>query len=227
MNEQTRIKLLAEAKAIENKKDYIVAVEKYREANRLFPECVDIMVGLANCCVRAQDFTTAERLYRQAIDINPKSLDAWFGLGLMHTQVGDNDSAVKAFSTVLGQDPRHDKALCGLGMVCYQTDMKSDAMNYFIRSVNVNIENTTSLMFLLRLAYDLEQFTVSEGILKKYLELHPANLKIMFGVAGIQYKMNKTSEARDNLEKILIFEPENRDAQQLLDRILEEAQVAV
>lgn len=227
MHEQARLKLLGEAKVLERDKSYVEAMEKYHEANRWFPDCVEIMVGLANCYVRAQDLAMAELLYREALAIDPRSMDAWFGIGLLYTQTSDYDSAVKAFSTVLGQDTQHDKALCGLGMVCYQKNMKSEAMHYFIRSLNINLENKTSLMFLLRLAYELNQFAVSEEILKKYLELHPASLDIMFGVAGIQYKMNKLAEARDNLEKILIFEPNHKDAQQLLERVLEETQVAV
>ena len=227
IKERARVKLLEEAKSCEINKDYVTAMEKYTIANNQFPGCVDIMVGLANCYVRAQDLATAEELYQSALEINPHSMDASFGMGLLHTQVGDYSSAIKAFSTVLAQDPRHDKALCGLGMVCHQTGLKNDAMNYFIRSLNINIENKTSLMFLLGLAYELNQFTVSEELLKKYLELHPASLNIMFGVAGLQYKMNKLAESRDNLEKILIFEPNHKDAQQLLERVMEEVQIAV
>lgn len=227
LDEIDRQKMLEEARVLESEQKYVKALEKYDEAYKRFPTNVEVLVGLANSYMRAQDLELAEDYYKKAIAANPATMDGWFGIGLFYTQTGDYESAIKAFSTVLGNNPQHDKALCGLGMVCYQKGLKAEAMNFFIRSVNINIENKTALMFMLELAYELNQFTVSERVLKKYLELHPANLNIMFGVAGIQYKMNKLAEARDNLEKILIFEPGREDAQQLLGRILEEVHVAV
>lgn len=227
LNERLKQKLIAEAKACEDSKKYIEALERYDYAFSKFPDCVEIIVGLGNGYLRAQDFVNAEIFYRKAISVNPKNMDGWLGMGLLETQMGNYDSAVISFSTILGHDPRHDKALCGLGMVCHQKGLKADAMNYFMRALKFDIENKTALMFVMGLAYELKQFPAAEEILSRYLKLHPANLNIMFGLAGIQYKMSKLTEARDNLEKILIFEPERTDAQQLLDRVMEEIQVAV
>ena len=55
--------------------------------------------------------------------------------------------------------------------------------------------------------------------LEKYLKLYPANLNILFGLAGIQYKMNKLDEALEALEKILVLDPVHKDARDFKTRL--------
>jgi len=55
--------------------------------------------------------------------------------------------------------------------------------------------------------YELGSFEVVEKYFKEYIALHPANLNMLFSLAGIQFKLEKIVEAKDNLENILVFAP--------------------
>jgi hypothetical protein len=46
-----------------------------------------------------------------------------------------------------------------------------------------------------------------EKYFKEYIALHPANLNMLFSLSGIQFKLEKIIEAKDNLENILVFAP--------------------
>ena len=72
------------------------------------------------------------------------------------------------------------------------------------------------LTSLTEAAYELGTFEVVEKHFKAYLDLHPANLNMLFSLAGIQYKLGKKEDAKENLNKIFIFEPDRHDAIQLM-----------
>ncbi|MBI4389317.1 MAG: glycosyltransferase [Nitrospinae bacterium] len=213
--------LLEEARKLEDKEDHQGAMDLYNEALDLFPGCAEALAGIGNCHLRMQNPQMAETSYRKAVAADANSMAGWFGLGLVMVQFGECEEAIDAFSRVLAREPGHDRALCGVGLALWQQDAKSSAMDYFVRSLGVNVENKTALKFMLELAYELERFPESENILKRYLELHPAHLSMVFGLAGIQYKMGRFEQARENLERILVFQPDREDALQLLERVMD------
>ena len=94
-------------------------------------------------------------------------------------------------------------------------------MDCFVHALDANVENTLALTNLMELSYEEKKFSDCEKVLKKYLKLHPANLDILFGLAGIQYKMNKLDEANKALEKILLFDPGYQDARDLKARLVQ------
>ena len=55
--------------------------------------------------------------------------------------------------------------------------------------------------------------------MSRYLEIHPANINMRFGLAGILFKMERMEEARESIQQILIFEPQNENALKLLEQI--------
>jgi hypothetical protein len=44
---------------------------------------------------------------------------------------------------------------------------------------------------------------------------HPANNHILFSLAGLLYRLGKNSEALDNLDSLLIFEPSYEGGQKI------------
>ncbi|MBI4382929.1 MAG: glycosyltransferase [Nitrospinae bacterium] len=212
--------LLEEARKLEDKGDHQGAMDLYNEALGLFPGCAEALAGIGNCHLRLQNPQMAKTFYRKAVSVDENSMAGWFGLGLVRVQFAECEAAIDAFSKVLAREPGHDRALCGVGLALWQRNAKSEAMDYFVRSLNVNVENKTALKFMLELAYELERFHEGEEILKRYLELHPAHLSMVFGLAGIQFKMGRYEQARENLERILVFQPDREDALQLLERVM-------
>ena len=75
------------------------------------------------------------------------------------------------------------------------------------------------MMGLMQTAHELDRLDVAEEYIRGYLDLYPANLRMLFVLAGIYFKRDKYAEARELLERILIFEPENQDALNLIDQI--------
>ena len=93
------------------------------------------------------------------------------------------------------------------------------AVDYFCMSLDSNPENLSACKFLLELSYKLKQFEKIDIYLSEYLEFHPANLNMRFGLAGIQYKRGNFEDSIKNLECIVALNPEHQSAQEMLESI--------
>ena len=140
-------------------------------------------------------------------------------MGLLALHKNDNKKADICFNKCLDNDSGNDRAYCGLGMVRMNRDDFDGAVDYFCKSLDSNPENLSACKLLLELSYKLEQFGEIDIYLNKFIELHPANLNMRFGLAGIQYKRGKLEDSLNNLEYILALDPEHDSAREMLDSV--------
>jgi cytochrome c-type biogenesis protein CcmH/NrfG len=85
----------------------------------------------------------------------------------------------------------------------------------FQRATELNPENNRALLGLLQTGYPLKRYSEMERMLGAYLNLHPASLDILYSFAGVLFAQGKVNEARMEVEKILIFEPQHEHALEL------------
>lgn len=211
--------LLAKAKRLEKENQFQSAILVYKQLQMQVPEHAEAISGEANCCMHQQDGKRAETLYQKALLLQPENVSARMGMSLLELQKGNWGPAIEGFFQVLEIQQKNDKAWAGLGIAFRQKKMVHQAMDCFIHSLDSNVENSLALTNLMELSYEEKKFAECEKVLNKYLKLHPANLDILFGLAGIQYKMDKLDEASGALEKILMFDPDYKGALDLKTRI--------
>ena len=87
------------------------------------------------------------------------------------------------------------------------------------RALEININNDTAMRMLLELSYKEGRFSHIELALKRYLDVSPFNVNMLFGLAGVQYKTDCIVDAQNTLSRIFSLEPENNDAIELLNQI--------
>lgn len=63
----------------------------------------------------------------------------------------------------------------------------------------------------------MKRYTEIEKAINSYLELHPANIEMLYSFAGILFAQGKVEQAKSEVEKILIFEPQHTRALELRD----------
>lgn len=115
--------------------------------------------------------------------------------------------------------PDFDGALAGLGLCAMQQGDREMAWAYFNKSLETNPENMRALLGVVQLGYPLNRLSDVERAILNYLEIHPANLSVLYSHAGCCYAQGRLDEARGQLEKIRIFDPEHKLANELLEKI--------
>ncbi len=158
-------------------------------------------------------------IFEQYVDSgNPRAI---CGIGAIAASRDEWQHARACFEQALSIDPEYDVALAGIG-VCETQETKYDsAWTYFRKALETNPENTRALLGTVQLGYHLHKLDEVRESLESYLELHPADLDFVYSLAGCLFAQGKLEEARHEVDKITIFQPDNENAKELQKLIQE------
>ncbi len=218
--------LLAQAEEASSKKNWELALKLFQDNEILSPNCTKTAVGLGNVYMHMGDMDKADQYYVKAMSSAKPPIQARLGMGILEYQRGNFGGSISYLENARNLEPENDKILTALGMAVLQTGDKEKAHDFLVSALESNIENTLAMNEFLNLSYDLKRFAEGERLLVKFLELHPANIHILFGLAGLQFVAANREKAKDTLNTLLIFDPEHNDARDLLDRIHSEESLA-
>jgi len=194
------------------------AAQAARAALSLDGDNADALSKLADCLFRQNDPTGAEELYKKAIGLSPSDAP-YVGMGTLRLMKGDFGAAQEYFKSAAGMNPNNDRALCGMGMALFNAGNHEEGFRYYAKALAANPENGVALSSLIQAAYAVKDFTAAEEAVTGFLELHPANMDMLFGLAGLQYAQGKYAEARDALDRIALFDPTREDVRLLYEKL--------
>ena len=129
------------------------------------------------------------------------------------------DDAELAFRVALRLNRDSSRAWAGLAMIRQQTGDLSAAFDAYLKSLDVDGDNLTALLGLFQVSCQMGSFDRVIDYLKVYLDMHPGDTAVMFCLATLYVKQHQPQEAQRLLEDILVFEPENADARNLLEDV--------
>ncbi|MEI2763981.1 tetratricopeptide repeat protein [Methanothrix soehngenii] len=162
-----------------------------------------------------EEFESALERYERVLTRNPRCARAVCGKGAIAAHKNDWLKAEQLFQHALSISPEHDIACAGLGICAAQQRNNEKAWEWYQRATKANPENLRAIYGLIELSYPLKRLAELEEALRAYLELHPGNPQFVYSLAGCLYAQNKVPEAKAEVEKIIVFEPQNSKALEL------------
>jgi len=88
-----------------------------------------------------------------------------------------------------------------------------------MKSLELDTDNITALLGLFQVSCEMGSFAKVIHYLQVYLDMHPGDTSVMFALAALYLKDNRPEEARRMLLDLLILEPMNNDAKNLLEEV--------
>jgi Tfp pilus assembly protein PilF len=176
-------------------------------------------------CIEAEfyvmdgDLAAADDMYTRVLGTNPRSVRGLCGKGALAAERQEWVTAQEYFDKAVSLEPKYDVALAGLGLCAMVNRKEEKAFELFTQAVASNPENRRALLGVLQLGYPMKKYTEIERAINSYLELHPANIEMLYSFAGILFAQGKVEQAKTEVEKILIFEPQHTRALELRDII--------
>jgi GT2 family glycosyltransferase/tetratricopeptide (TPR) repeat protein/glycosyltransferase involved in cell wall biosynthesis len=200
------------------------AADKHSEAFECFSKArelgdLSVLSEMGDCKAKTGDMKGAIGCYEDGLLNNPDDVRSLVGLGVVLLLEENLPDAGICFAKALKAENKNPKALCGLAMLRNREGKLRDAHDLFTQALDSDPENLTTLGELIKCSYRLERFTEAERYLENYLRYHPADFDMLFSQAGIQFRIGKSAEAMDNIEKLLIFAPEYDGGQELKEKI--------
>lgn len=142
-----------QAHRLYNEGDYDGALEMLKEGILLFPDSVDLHVGLGYARLAREEFAWARQAFSRAVALDPSHEDALVGLGETLLRLGDHRDALRLFREVraLGYDDDVELLLT-MGRALYREGLYGEAREAFSRAVSLrpdHAEATASLGYAL------------------------------------------------------------------------------
>lgn len=179
----------------------------------------EVVRELGDCYASVGDYDSARKCYEQAASLDPDEAGPYIGLGVVEIQQGNLEQGRLSFKVALRLDPHNSKAVCGLAMVEQQNENYKDSFDLYLKSLELDVNNFTALLGLFQMSCQVGSFEKVIYYLQEYLERHPADTSVMFCLATLYHKDKKPERAQELLKDVLVFEPENEEAIDLLEEV--------
>lgn len=179
----------------------------------------ELVRELGDCYTQLGEYEQARQCYEKAASLEPDEAGPYVGTGVIALQEGRLEDAELAFRVAIRLNRDCSRAWAGLAMIRQQKNVLSEAFDYYLKSLDIDSDNLTSLLGLFQVSCQMGSFGRVIEYLRVYLNLHPGDTAVMFCLATLYVKEHKSRQARRLLEDILVFEPDNTDACNLLEEV--------
>ena len=180
---------------------------------------VNFLVLKAKLLMKLEIMDDVLNILNQAIIQHPSNTESLLTRGIYYFSQGQAVDAITDFNAVLSINPLNTKALQGIALSLQIDNKPAESSLYFLKILANDEENLEAISGLLKNAWITRDFIDAEKALDNYLSFHPANLDVLFTLAGICYETGKFAKARELLDRIMIFEPDFPGARELLEKI--------
>lgn len=151
--------------------------------------------------------------------MDPYCAKSFIGLGTVALQRNDYNIAVPHFQKSVSLAPNDDMASLGLGLAFEGLGELNEALRWTARSCHLNPESNVAIYNLVKLSYELQNFTQVQQVLERYVSKHNNDVNMIYTLGGIYFAIGSYPSALDLMENIISLDPMNSRAHALISEI--------
>lgn len=179
----------------------------------------EVLHELGDCYTSVGRYEDAKNCYEKAASLAPDEAGPYVGLGVIAIESHLPDDAEIAFRVACRLDTRCAEGHCGLAMVAQMKGSYEKAFERYLKSLEIDGNNLTALLGLFQSSCQMGTFEKITYYLEMYMRTHPADTSVMFTLAALYMKDNRLEQSKNILMDVLALEPENKEAQNLLEEV--------
>ena len=190
------------AHALYNEGQYDEALDLLREALALYPNAVELHVGVAYARLAREEFAWARRAFEEALILDPEHEDALAGLGEVLLKFGQHDAGLRAFDRTLelGYDDDTDLML-QIGRALFREGFVENSLTFFERAVQHSPDSAEAVACVGYAQHRLEQDGEAIASLRQALVLDPEFAEARVYLANLLYDGGEVDAALLEFEK--------------------------
>ncbi len=196
------------------------ALKYYKDFSVFYPYHFEVKKVLASLYLEKEDYQNAINEYKFIYKKNPKEFRDYYKYAYALMKTGDYQNATEGFKEAIKQNSKDANAYANLG-ICYLNSTPSDkvlAREYIEKALNINPDlNEIRFDYAILLSQE-NKFNEAYNEYKSYIEKYPSNPSAYYNLGIASQKLEKYDEAIANFQKVLNFEPSNKDAKLELAR---------
>jgi tetratricopeptide (TPR) repeat protein len=191
-----------QAHQLYNEGRYDDAVTLLREGVSLYPNAVELHIGLGYAQLAREEYAWARRSFERALALDPDHEDGLAGVGEVLLKLGERGGALRAFERIvlLGFQEDHELML-QVGRALFREALVGPAQRFFEFAVAAHQESPDAAACL---GYAYHRLGSDSGALfwlRRSLELEPEFSEARIYLANMLYDRGETEAALHHLEK--------------------------
>jgi tetratricopeptide (TPR) repeat protein len=185
-----------------NEGQYDDAIEVLREGLSLYPNAVELHVGMGYARLAREEYAWARRGFEEAIALDPDHEDALAGLGEVLLKFGDRAGAMACFERILalGFQDDHDLIL-QVGRALFREGVLDQARRFFETALTAHGDSAEAAACVGYAAHRLGDEGGSLYWLRRALELEPSQAEARIYLANLLYDRGEYEAALFHLER--------------------------
>jgi tetratricopeptide (TPR) repeat protein len=179
----------------------------------------EVLQELGDCHSSVGNYAQAQQYYEKAAILCPDEPAPYVGLGVVALQQNLLNDAETAFKIACRLDCNYAKAYAGLGMVAQQKTDYRQAFDMYLKCLERDTDNLLGLVGLFQASCRMGSFAQVTYYLEQYLNMHPADISVMYPLAALYMKDGRYEDSRKILLDILSLDANHKEAANLLEEV--------
>lgn len=184
-----------------NEGRYDEAVELLRQGLLLYPDAVELHVGMGYARLAREEFIWARREFAAALEIEPDHEDALAGMGEVLLKFGSQDSALACYDRVLALGFTEDlDIVLQMGRALFRHGLVDDAYRFFETARQAHPESAEAAACVGYALHRLAQEQKAEVLLRRAISIDPEHIEARVYLANLLYDRGAYEEALAEFE---------------------------
>ncbi len=185
-----------------NEGDYDQALNILKEGLSIYPNAVELHIGVGYAYHAREDYAWARRAFEEALVLDPEHEDAMAGLGETLLKFGQRDAAIRSFhrTVELGYSDDIDLML-QIGRALFREGIIDEARGFFQIAVQQAPESAEAHACVGYAEHRLGNDEAAASMLRKALRLDASYVEARIYLANLLYDRGEYEPALHHLEK--------------------------
>ncbi len=185
-----------------NEGNYDEALTILREGLGLYPNAVELHVGVGYARLARDEFAWARKAFEEALVLDPEHEDALAGLGETLLRFGQTPQAMKAFRRILELGYADDiELMLQVGRALFRDGLIAEAKEFFEVAVQQTPENAEAVAMVGYAQHRLGDDAGAEETLKRALQLDPEHSEARIYLGNLLYDREQFEAALYHLDR--------------------------
>ena len=190
------------AHALYNEGKFDEALELLREGIAIYPQAVELHVGLGYARLAREEFAWARRSFDDALALDPEHEDAIAGLGEVLMKFGQHDEALRTFERTLELGYEDDvELMLQVGRALFREGQIEEARRYFDTAVAQAPDNAEAVACVGYVLHRLGDDAGATRALEQALALDAEHVEARIYLGNLLYDANDYPAALAQLEQ--------------------------
>ncbi len=185
-----------------NEGNYDEALALLREGLGLYPNAVELHVGVGYARLARDEFAWARRAFEEALVLDPEHEDALAGLGEVLLKLGQSEAGLKSFRRILELGYSDDiELMLQVGRALFREGFLEDAKDFFEIAVQQVPENAEAVSMVGYAQHRLGDEAAAAETLRKALQLDPEHSEARIYLGNLLYDQGEYEAALYHLDR--------------------------